>query len=141
MSASQTQLYLLDTNIISQLMRLPVGTAMQHVGTLLKAGRPATICTSVLVQCELLSGLRRIGNAQLLRRYEEAMSFITVVPLDATVAEPYATLRSQLERAGTPIGPHDTLIAAHALALGATLVSADAQFQRVPGLSVENWLN
>lgn len=141
MSALPTPLYLLDTNIISQLMRQPVGAAMQRIGALLKAEAPVTICTSVLVQCELLFGLRRAGNARLLRRYEEAMNFITVLALDANVAEPYATLRSQLERAGTPIGPHDALIAAHALALDATLVSADAEFQRVPGLALENWLN
>ena len=76
------------------------------------------------------------GSARLLQRYEEAMSFITVMPLDTAVAEPYATLRGQLERAAPPIGPNDLLIAAHALALGATLVSADAEFQRVPGYPV-----
>jgi tRNA(fMet)-specific endonuclease VapC len=141
MSAPEKSLYLLDTNIISQLMRQPAGAAMQRVGALLKAQTPTTICTSVLVQCELLFGVSRSGSARLLQRYEEAMSFITVMPLDTAVAEPYATLRGQLERAAPPIGPNDLLIAAHALALGATLVSADAEFQRVPGLNVENWLN
>jgi tRNA(fMet)-specific endonuclease VapC len=46
-----------------------------------------------------------------------------------------------LELAGTPIGPNDTYIAAHALTIDATLVSADAEFLRVPGLRVENWLS
>jgi tRNA(fMet)-specific endonuclease VapC len=141
MSAPEKPLYLLDTHIISQLMRQPAGPAMQRVGALLKRDTPSQICTSGLVQCELLFGVRRTGSARLLQRYEEAMSFITVMPLDTAVAEPYALLRGQLERAGTPIGPNDLLIAAHALALGATLVSADAEFQRVPGLNVENWLN
>jgi tRNA(fMet)-specific endonuclease VapC len=141
MSAPEKPLYLLDTNIISQLMRQPAGAAMQRVGALLKRDSPSQICTSVLVQCELLFGVHRTASARLLQRYEEAMNFITVMPLDTAVAEPYATLRSQLERAGTPIGPHDTLIAAHALALGATLVTADAEFTRVPGLRIENWLS
>ena len=64
-----------------------------------------------------------------------------VLPLDDIVGTHYARLRTHLEQAGTPIGANDTLIAAHALALGATLVTADAEFQRVPGLRVENWLN
>lgn len=51
----------------------------------------------------------------------------------------YARLRTALEQAGSPIGPNDALIAAHALALGCTLVTADAEFDRVPGLRVENW--
>jgi tRNA(fMet)-specific endonuclease VapC len=54
--------------------------------------------------------------------------------------EHYQRIRLHLEQLGTPIGPNDTLIAAHALALGATLVSADAEFTRVPGLAFENWL-
>lgn len=62
------------------------------------------------------------------------------MPFDAEVAAHYANLRTVLEEAGTPIGPNDTFIAAHALALGATLVTADAEFTRVPGLKIENWL-
>ncbi|MBB4841949.1 tRNA(fMet)-specific endonuclease VapC [Paucibacter oligotrophus] len=138
MSVAAT-LYLLDTNIISQLMRQPTGAAMQRLAALHSASSPAKICTSVLVQCELCFGLRLSSSLRLQRRYEEAMRYITVLALDATVAEPYALLRSRLQAAGTPIGPHDTLIAAHALALGATLVTADAEFQRVPGLTLENW--
>ena len=62
-----------------------------------------------------------------------------VLPLDADGVPAYARLRTLLERAGTPIGPNDMLIAAHALALGCTLVTANAEFDRVPGLRVENW--
>jgi tRNA(fMet)-specific endonuclease VapC len=68
------------------------------------------------------------------------MQSVTVMPFDAEVAVHYANLRTVLEQSGTPIGANDTLIAAHALALGATLVTADAAFTRVPGLKVENWL-
>lgn len=62
------------------------------------------------------------------------------MPFDADVAVHYANLRTVLEEAGTPIGANDTLIAAHAMSLGATLVTADAEFTRVPDLKVENWL-
>ena len=62
-----------------------------------------------------------------------------MLPLDADVVSAYARLRTLLERAGTLIGHNDMLIAAHALALGCTLVTADAEFDRVPGLRVENW--
>ncbi|MFN5048599.1 type II toxin-antitoxin system VapC family toxin [Roseateles sp.] len=141
MSVRSASLYLLDTNVISHLMRYPLGAAMQRLLQLQGESQAATICTSVLVQYELRYGLQRKSNPRLQQRYEEAMDFITVLPLDGAVATPYATLRTQLEAAGTPIGPHDTLIAAHALSLGATLVSGDAEFARVPGLSLENWLD
>jgi tRNA(fMet)-specific endonuclease VapC len=68
------------------------------------------------------------------------MQNLVVLPLDEVVGPQYAKLRAHLEQAGTPIGANDTLIAAHALSLGATLVTADAEFVRVPGLQVENWL-
>ncbi len=136
-------LYLLDTNIVSHMMRNASGQAMRRVQALMTAGDGSQICISAVVGCELLFGLHRTNPANSSRwraRYAEAMSLLTVMPLDDAVCEPYAQVRSALERAGTPIGPNDCLIAAHALALGATLVSADGEFQRVPGLAVENWL-
>ena len=66
------------------------------------------------------------------------MLAIDVLPLSKDIVFKYADLRSQLEAAGTLIGANDLLIAAHALSLGATLVSADAEFLQVPGLQVEN---
>jgi tRNA(fMet)-specific endonuclease VapC len=68
------------------------------------------------------------------------ISRLAVLPLDEAVVAHYARLRAQLEAQGQSIGPNDTLIAAHALSLDATLVSADAEFARVPGLKLENWL-
>ena len=68
------------------------------------------------------------------------MEQLPLLPLEDGYSSHYAKLRTHLEQAGTPIGANDTLIAAHALSLGATLVTADAKFSRVPGLSVENWL-
>ena len=69
------------------------------------------------------------------------LDWLIVLPLDEAVVAHYASLRAHLESKGTPIGPYDAFIAAHALALDATLVSADAEFLRVPGLRVENWLD
>jgi tRNA(fMet)-specific endonuclease VapC len=68
------------------------------------------------------------------------LQIVEVLALDHPVTRHYAHIRTQLEAVGTPIGGNDTLIAAHALTLGATLVTADAEFSRVPGLMVENWL-
>ncbi|HEY4082522.1 MAG TPA: PIN domain-containing protein [Burkholderiaceae bacterium] len=133
-------LYLLDTNIISALMQTPEGPAMTRVVSLLQASSPARIGLSVVVQCELRFGLRRKSHPRWQRRYEETLELMELFPLDSAIAEPYAELRRTLESAGTPIGANDTLIAAHALALDATLVSADAEFACVPGLRLENWL-
>ncbi|MDD2920276.1 type II toxin-antitoxin system VapC family toxin [Rhodoferax sp.] len=135
-----TKLYLLDTNVISDMMRNPVGTAAQHA-LLLAANEPSSkVCTSVVAQCELLFGLRRRTSPHWSTQYSRVMASIDVLDLESTVATHYADLRTHLELAGTLIGPNDTLIAAHALALGATLVSGDAEFARVPGMQVENWL-
>lgn len=133
--------YLLDTNIVSRMMREPAGAAMARVRALLAAETGASVCTSIVVQCELLYGLRKTPSARLRQNYEQVMRPLPVLPLDDSVAEHYARLRTELERAGTPIGASDALIAAHALALEATLVSADAEFARVPGLKTENWLS
>ena len=66
---------------------------------------------------------------------------LAIEPFDGVAAETYGRLRSELESAGTPIGPLDTLIASHALSIGVTLITNnEREFRRVPGLNVENWL-
>lgn len=137
---TQPALYLLDTNIISDMMRNPTGRAAQGARQRGRQDNTRGIVTSVVVQCELLYGLRRSGSSRWQHPYRVTMESLDVLPLDPQTAMAYANLRNQLESAGTPIGPMDTLIAAHALALGATLVSADTEFTRVPGLQLENWL-
>lgn len=134
------RLYLLDTNIISHVMRNPVGAVAQRVLEQEAKDAAQAVCTSLIVQCELLFGLRKVANPKWERQYHRALACIPVEPLDAQVATHYAHIRAHLESQGTPIGPNDTLIAAHALALGATLVTADTEFARVPGLQMENWL-
>lgn len=131
---------LLDTNIISTLMRDPHG----HVTQRLNAARALTpelrVVTSVVVDGELRFGLARRPSTRLQGAYANVMQIIEVLALPPEAAQPYAALRTHLEAQGQPIGPNDALIAAHALALGATLVSGDDEFIRVPGLKVENWL-
>ncbi len=133
-------LFLLDTNIISNLMRGGASLAARNGRLAVEHGRMTAVCTSVVVQCELLFGLTKRPSVRLQAAYDLEMTKLQILPLTPDVAEHYARLRTQLEAIGQPIGPNDALIAAHALAVDATLVSGDAEFLRVPGLRVENWL-
>lgn len=136
----QQDIYLLDTNILSDMMRNPLGVASQRFIEVITKSPDANLCTSVIVQCELLFGIRRRTHPRWQTHYQRVVESVNVLPLDADVCAPYAALRSLLEAQGQPIGPNDAMIAAHALAINATLVSGDAEFLRVPGLRVQNWL-
>ena len=136
-----SQRYLLDTNIISNMMRDASGVAAQRFGRVIKEVELSYFCTSVVVECELRFGMARKPNPRLELAYDRVMPSLEILPLGSEVADHYAQVRAALERLGTPIGPNDTLIAAHALALDCTLVTGnEAEFRRVPGLRVENWL-
>lgn len=139
MSNNVPKLYLLDTNIISHAIRYPHAPLAKHI-QFLSAENPACLCTSVIVVCELQFGITKKDADNLASKVEILLRFIRVLEIDSRVIPHYASIRAYLEHQGTPIGPNDPLIAAHALALGATLVSGDAEFSRVPGLRVENWL-
>jgi tRNA(fMet)-specific endonuclease VapC len=133
-------LWLLDTNILSGLMRSPSGVIAQHIAESLQLVEGAQVGTSVIVDCELRVGLAKNPSAKLLDAYRVTMAAIHVFDLDRAVAQRYANLRQYLESQGTPIGPNDMLIAAHALALDCTLVTDnEEEFRRIPGLRVENW--
>ncbi len=133
-------IFLLDTNIISNVIRVENGLAAQRGRQAGSQGRIKLIGISVVVYCELVFGLTKRPSARLQAALDAQLAALTIFPLDHQVVEHYARLRTHLETTGQPIGANDTLIAAHALALGATLVTADAEFARVPGLHVENWL-
>ncbi|MBT2321202.1 PIN domain-containing protein [Variovorax paradoxus] len=134
-------LRLLDTNIISELMRHPGGKVAAQIQKLARERPDDRICTSAVVDCELRFGVARKGSARLADAYGRAMSVIDVRDLPPSAAPIYADVRAQLEQLGMPIGANDLLIAAHALALDATLVTDNEdEFRRVPGLVVENWL-
>jgi tRNA(fMet)-specific endonuclease VapC len=125
--------YLSDTNIVSDLVRHPAGRVMEWIA---RAGEE-TVCTRIVVASELRFDAAKKGSEKLSRQLETVLSGFDVLPLEVPADEHYAVLRLVLERTGTSIGPNDMLIAAHAL----TLVTDNLrEFSRVPGLSVENWL-
>ena len=128
---------MLDTNIISDLIRNPQGRAAKRIA---KAGEE-NICTSIIVASELRYGCAKRGSERLLKAVEGLLAEIEILPMDVPADDAYGKIRSELEAAGKPIGSNDLLIAAHARAVGATIVTADTgEFKRVRGLKVENWL-
>jgi tRNA(fMet)-specific endonuclease VapC len=138
---SEPTLYLLDTNIISDMMRNPQGRANLQLEIRIALSKSSLrVCTSVVVDCEVRYGLRRKSSSKWDQAYTNLLQVVEVLPLDALVTPHYASLRARLEQAGKSIDANDSLIAAHALALGATLITADAEFCRVPDLALENWL-
>ncbi len=129
--------YLLDTNILSDLIRQPQGRITERIK---KVGE-SNVCTSIVVAAELRFGARRRKSRPLTHNVEAILDTIEVLPLEEPADQAYAALRSSLEIRGVVIGPNDMLIAAHALSLDHTVVTANQrEFTRVPGLRVENWL-
>jgi tRNA(fMet)-specific endonuclease VapC len=128
---------MLDTNIISDLISNPRGKAAKRIA---RVGDDA-ICTSIIVAAELRYGAAKSGSPRIAKAVEALLGEIEVLPLDAPADADYRVLRVALEEAGTPIGSNDLLIAAHARAVDAVVVTANlADFKRVRGLKVENWL-
>lgn len=129
--------HLLDTNVISDLIRNPQGNAAREIA---RVGEDS-ICTSIIVAAELRYGSAKSGSARLSKAVEDVLAEIDILPFDVPADTEYGTIRSELEAAGKPIGANDMLIAAHARAIGATVVTANVdEFKRVEGLKVENWL-
>lgn len=128
--------YMLDTNALSDLIRNPAGAVAAHVR---RVGDEA-VCTSIVVAAELRYGAAKKGAPRLLRRVEDLLATLPVLPLDAPADTEYGGIRAGLEAVGQPIGGNDLLIAAHACALGVTLVTAnEREFGCISGLKVENW--
>jgi tRNA(fMet)-specific endonuclease VapC len=129
--------YLLDTNILSDLVRHPQGKIAKRIA---REGEKS-ICTSIVVASELRFGAEKSGSARLTAQLDIILSAIETLPLEEPADRKYSSLRNYLEKQGAPIGPNDMLIAAHALVLDCTVITAnDREFSRVPGLKVENWL-
>ena len=129
--------YLLDTNIISDLVCQPQGSAAERIAEI----GDRQILTSVIVAAELRYGCRKAGSARLSATVEALLFEIETIPFDEAASRAYADLRTALEARGQPIGGNDMLIAAQALALGCVMVTANTdEFARVDGLKVENWL-
>lgn len=128
---------LLDTNIVSDLVRQPRGRAAERIADV---GESA-ICTSIVVAAELRYGAAKKGSARLTAQLEQVLGAIDVLPFEAPADQIYGRIRTQLEAAGRLIGGNDMLIAAHALSLGyAVVTDNEAEFRRVEGLEVVNWL-
>jgi len=130
--------YMLDTNVISDLMKNPSGKAAKRIA---RVGED-NICTSIIVAAELRYGCAKKGSDRLLKSVEDLLAEIDVLPFESPADAEYGNIRSELEIAGKPIGANDLLIAAHAMAVNATVVTANIdEFRRVRGLRVENWMS
>jgi tRNA(fMet)-specific endonuclease VapC len=129
--------YLLDTNIISDLVRRPQGSVAEKLATV----GEANVCTSIIVAAELRFGAHKRGSERLTTQLEAILSSIEILPFEEPADRRYGELRDDLEKKGKVIGPNDMLIAAHALSMDCALVTANiSEFTRVNGLKVENWL-
>jgi tRNA(fMet)-specific endonuclease VapC len=129
---------MLDTNIVSDLIRNPQGKAAQRIA---KVGEDR-VCTSVIVAAELRYGCAKTGSPRLTKAVDDLLTELDVLPFEIPADAEYGDIRASLEAAGTPIGGNDLLIAAHARAIGATVVTANTkEFKRVGGLKIENWLS
>jgi tRNA(fMet)-specific endonuclease VapC len=129
---------MLDTNIVSELVRNPRGAVFDRIA----AVGGDSLCISIITAAELRYGCAKRGSARLLDQVEAILEGLDILPLDVPADTEYGGIRAELEAAGKPIGPNDLLIAAHAHAIKAVLVTANiAEFSRIRGLEVENWLD
>lgn len=128
--------YMLDTNIcIYAIKQRPSG-----VIEALRAKAARGIGISSISAAELYFGAEKSGSARNLDALRHFLEPLEIADFNLPAAEAYGRLRRQLEQAGTPIGPLDTQIAAHALALDVTLVTNNLrEFSRVSRLRLENW--
>ena len=133
-----TRLYMLDTNTVSYILKGVSPSARKRLSTL---GRNAAASVSAVTAGELWYGLDRIGAGDLRRNsLRSFLGRLKVLPWDNDVADAYGAFRAHQEAVGRPLGPFDTQIAAHAIAVGAILVSNDTAFQHAVGLpGLERW--
>jgi len=129
--------FLLDTNIVSDLVRNPQGRTAAKIAEL---GEDA-VATSIIVAAELRYGAAKKGSERLTSQLESILTALEIIPWEAPADTAYGAVRVALEAAGTPIGANDLLIAAQTLALDMVLVTNnEREFARVRGLKIENWL-
>lgn len=130
-------MYMLDTNILIFLIKHKPAAVLTHF----QQHDFADICVSSVTVAELEYGIAKSASPQKNKQTLDGWLQLLQRPaFDEKAASTYGTLRAALEARGTPIGPLDTLIAAHALSLQATLVSNNVrEFSRVPGLTIEDW--
>jgi tRNA(fMet)-specific endonuclease VapC len=130
--------FLLDTDTVSSLVRDPHGP----VARMIARHGADTVATSVVVAAELRFGAAKRGSKRLADQLDSILRELDVLPLESTADVHYAELRVALERAGTPVGPNDMLIAAHARSADLVLVTGNVrEFRRVPMLEVIDWMS
>ncbi len=128
---------MLDTNIASHMIRREHRAAIMHHMQSIPLNR---LCLSAITEAELRAGVARKPEAKRLARQVEAfLKNIETLPWDSDAADYYASMCAKLEKAGTPIGELDALIAAHALSMNALLVTSDKAFRHVKGLKTADW--
>ena len=128
--------YLLDTNTASYIIKGNIPAVRRR---LLKIPM-AQIAISTVTEGELrYGGARRVGATRLQTVVDEFLLRVTILPWDSEAAQQYGQLRATLEREGQLMGSLDTMIGAHALALGLILVTNDRAFARIKKLKVEDW--
>jgi len=128
--------YLLDTNICIYVLRhRPQGVREAF------NRHAAHLCTSSVVLGELLYGAEKSAQPEHnLARIESFIARLEVLTFDDRAAAHFGSIRAELERKGEPIGAYDLMIAGHARSAGLRLVTNnEREFNRVPGLLVENW--
>jgi len=129
--------YLLDNNVVSDLVRNPQGKVAQHIR---KVGE-AQVFTSIIVAAELRYGAAKRRSPRLSAQLEAVLGALEVLPFETPADAAYGLLCTRLEQAGRPIGANDLLIAAQAIALGYTIVTDnEKEFARIEDLPRENWL-
>ena len=130
-------MFLLDTNVLSALVRDPHGAVAEHIA---RVGE-TNVCTSIVVAAELRYGAAKRGSARLTQQLDVILTAMDVVSFESPMDRVYADVRTALEQRGRPIGGNDLIIAAQALALDAVLVTDNVkEFEQVPGLKIENWV-
>jgi tRNA(fMet)-specific endonuclease VapC len=129
--------YLLDTNIVSDLVRNPQGRVTQRI----REVGEAQVCTSIIVAAELRYGAAKRRSPRLSAQLQAVLDALEVLPFESPAETTYGELRARLDLTGRPIGGNDLLIAAQAIALGYTVVTDnEREFSRIDGLPCENWL-
>lgn len=130
--------YLLDTDTVSALVNGSVKALTAYAAHVEKG-----VSISVITHGEILFGIsKRMPSPAKKARIDFFLEQFSVLPLEEGVAQHYGSIRAALEQNGQPIGMNDTWIAAHALSLGATLVTNNVrEFKRIKGLKVENWVS
>lgn len=130
-------LYLLDTNIcIYVINERPAPVLARFL-----AHEEAGLGISAVTASELYWGVRKSASHRNLQALERFLAPLHVLDYGLAAAQAYGQLRAGLERKGTPVGPLDMQIAAHALSLDITLVTNNLrEFKRIPGLRLENWV-